>query len=272
MNKTVLITGASSGIGRATAHYFNDNGWQVVATMRQPGQEATLNKLPNVRCFRLDVTAPDTIAAALQDTHEAFGGLDVVVNNAGYGAVGPFEAASEAQVRRQFETNVFGVMNVIRAVLPQFRAQGHGVIVNVSSQGGRLTFPLYSLYHATKWSVDGFSEALHYELRPHHIRVKIIEPGLIKTDFYDRSRDVLEKEGLTAYDAYVASTLANMERSVADGVAPEKVAKAIYKAATDGSVRLRYPVGAPAPMLLMLRRLIPERLFFKLIRSQVETS
>ncbi len=159
MNKTVLITGASSGIGRAAAHYFQDRGRQVVATMRKPEAETELPKWSNVRCYRFDVTAPDSIEAALRDTLDIFGGLGVVVNNAGY--LGPFEAASDAQVRRQFETNVFGVMNVIRAVLPHFRKQQRGVFVNVGSMGGWLTFPLYSLYHATKWSLNGFSDQGH---------------------------------------------------------------------------------------------------------------
>lgn len=122
-NKTILITGASSGIGKATVIYFQQQGWNVAATMRTPEKETELNKLPQVKLFRLDVMDENSIREAIDGTIAAFGGIDVVVNNAGYGAVGIFEAATPEQIRRQFETNVFGVMNVTRAILPHFRAK-----------------------------------------------------------------------------------------------------------------------------------------------------
>ncbi len=182
-NKTVLITGSSSGIGKATVLRFQQAGWNVAATMRSPEKEAELGKLEGIALVRLDVTSEDSIAAAIGETIQRFGAIDVVVNNAGYGLVGPFEASTPEQVRRQFETNVFGLMNVVRAVLPHIRERRAGVIVNVASMGGRITFPLYSPYHGTKWAVEGFSEGLQFELEQFGIRVKIIEPGAIKTDF-----------------------------------------------------------------------------------------
>ena len=173
MKKTALITGTSTGIGRATALYFQQRGWNVVATMRTPAKETELGQLPGVALIALDVTKPDSIRQGLQAAIAKFGKLDAVVNNAGYALNGPFEAYTQEQIRRQFETNVFGLMEVCRQVLPHFRQNKAGVLVNVASMGGRLTFPLYSSYHSTKWAVEGFSESLHYELRPLGIAVKI---------------------------------------------------------------------------------------------------
>ena len=270
MNKTVLITGASSGIGKATAHYFARQGWNVAATMRQPATEKELNKLPSVKLFRLDVMDSDSIRRAIAETRAAFGGIDVIVNNAGYGAVGVFEAATTDQIRRQFETNVFGVMNVIREILPYFREKGDGTIITVTSMGGLIAFPIYSIYHGTKWAVEGFTEALSFELRPFNIRVKNIEPGAIKTDFYERSQDLLQQEGLTAYDDYVRVTLANSQKAGADAPGPEVVARKIFVAANDRSFRLRYPVGSQSPWLLAIRRLIPLTWFHGIVRGVVE--
>ncbi|MDX5347147.1 MAG: SDR family oxidoreductase [Hymenobacteraceae bacterium] len=270
MAKTVLITGASSGIGRAAAVYFADKGWKVVATMRRPEQEDTLQQHNNITLLRLDVLDEASITAAVTSAIQTFGKIDVLINNAGYGAVGAFEAASQEQIKRQFDTNVFGLMNVTRALLPHFRQQKAGIIMNVASVGGRITFPLYSLYHGTKWAVEGFSESLHYELKPHNIQVKIIEPGAIKTDFYDRSQDLFRKEGLTAYDAYQQLALPNMQAVGAKAPGPEIVAKTMYKASTDGSSKLRYPVGSGAPALLFLRRIIPNKWFYGIVRSVVE--
>ncbi|GAA4408996.1 oxidoreductase [Nibrella viscosa] len=270
MKKIVLITGASSGIGKATARYFAEKGWNVAATMRTPANETELPQLPNVRLFRLDVLDHDSIRQAITDTQAAFGGIDVVVNNAGYGAVGVFEAATPEQVQRQFDTNVFGVMNVIREILPYFREKRDGTIINVTSMGGLITFPIYSIYHGTKWAVEGFTEALSFELRPFNIRVKNIEPGAIKTDFYDRSQDLLQKEGLTDYDAYVRVTLANSRQAGVDAPGPEVVAQKIFQAANDRSFRLRYPVGNQSPWLLALRRFVPLSWFHGIVKSVVE--
>jgi NAD(P)-dependent dehydrogenase (short-subunit alcohol dehydrogenase family) len=269
-SKTVLITGASSGIGKATALYFARQGWNVAATMRTPGKETELDKLPNVKLFRLDVLDADSIRQALTDARTAFGGIDVLVNNAGYGAVGVFEAATPEQIQRQFDTNVFGVMNVIREILPYFRQKRDGTIINVTSMGGLITFPIYSIYHGTKWAVEGFTEALSFELRPFNIRVKNIEPGAIKTDFYDRSQDLLQKEGLTDYDSYVRVTLANSQKAGADAPGPQVVAEKIFTAATDRSFRLRYPVGSQSPWLLAIRRIIPLSWFHGIVKSVVE--
>ncbi|MBC8111127.1 MAG: SDR family oxidoreductase [Verrucomicrobia bacterium] len=270
MKKTVLITGTSSGIGKATVQYFVAKGWNVAATMRKPENETEMGKLAGVKLYRLDVMDENTIKTAISQAIADFGGIDAIVNNAGYGAVGIFEAATPEQIQKQFDTNVFGVMHVIREILPHFREKRNGTIINITSMGGLITFPIYSVYHGTKWAVEGFSEALQYELRDFNIKVKCVEPGAIKTDFYDRSMDLFKKDGLTAYDNYQNITFANTQKAGEQAPGPEVVAEKIYEAATDNNFRLRYPVGSQSPVLLFLRRIIPLSWFTGMVRSQVE--
>ena len=267
MEKVVLITGASSGIGKETALLFQAKNWKVAATMRKPEQANDLSRIADIECVKLDVTDPGSIREAVSTTLEKFGRVDAVVNNAGYGLFGPFEAATDEQIRRQFETNVFGLMNVCREILPYFREQRRGIIVNVASMGGRITFPLYSLYNSTKWAVEGFSEALQFETKEFGIKIKIIEPGPIKTDFYDRSRDVTRKEGLTVYDRLIERALPTFEKAGATAPDGRAVAQVIYEAVTDGSWKMRYPVNSK--MILAARRLLPDRVFFPLIRKAI---
>ncbi len=267
MDKVVLITGASSGIGNEAAKLFQTKNWKVAATMRAPEKADDLRKIVDIETFRLDVTQPESIKAAIEATLERFGRIDAVVNNAGYAVVGPFEAVTREQIEDQMNTNVYGVMNVCREILPYFREQKRGTIVNVASMGGRITFPLYSIYHATKWAVEGFSESLQYEVREFGIKIKIIEPGPIKTDFYTRSMTIAEKEGLTAYDNFVARSLPNMQKAGETGPDGLVVAETIYTAVTDDSWRMRYPVNSRA--VLTARRLLPDSLFFGLIRKAV---
>lgn len=262
---TVLITGASSGIGKATALFFQARGWNVAATMRSPQDATGLQGLDRLICTRLDVTEPDTIQQAMAQAVEQFGAVDVVVNNAGYALMGPFESFSLDKIRGQFETNVFGLMTVSQAVLPHFRKRGSGTLINVSSIGGRLAFPLYSLYHATKWAIEGFSESLQFEVAPLNIRVKLIEPGPIKTDFYDRSADRAPKVD-SDYQAFYDRVLPKMDQAGRSGSPPEAVAKVIFEAATDSSDRLRYAAGRSSRLLLLLRKLLPEPWFHKIIR------
>jgi len=188
-----------------------------------------LTALESVRCLRLDVTDPESISHAIAQALERFQSIDVLVSNAGYGLIGAFEACSVEQIERQFATNVFGLMAFTRALLPHFREQRSGIIMNVSSIGGHMAFPLYSLYHSTKWAVEGFSDSLQYELEPFNIRVKIIEPEPIKTDFCERSADLASKPGLTAYDAFTEKVMAAMKNAGDAGSPPEVTAQVIYR-------------------------------------------
>lgn len=268
MTRTVLITGSSSGIGREAVRAFSSAGWNVAATMRSPEKETEFINKANILCVRLDVTETATIKSAVREIIKHFGSLDVLVNNAGYAVVGPLEAIGAEVIKRQFETNVFGLVELTREVLPHFRKQRSGTIIQVASMGGRITFPLYSLYHGTKWAVEGFSESLQHEVRPFNIRVRIVEPGPIKTDFYDRSMDIQKLETLRDYDAYVDKAMKNMNAFGDDGTPPSVVAETILKAAQDRSWKLRYPVGTKG--ILVLRRLLPDRLFNSIIRKTLK--
>ncbi len=264
--KTVFITGASSGIGKATAKYFVQNGWNVVATMRKPELETELTGMEHVLVTCCDVTEPGTIRKAISETIDTFGGFDVLVNNAGYDSAGALEAAEEEQIRRQLDTNLLGTILTTKEALPHFRAQKCGVIVNLSSVAGRLTLPLHTLYHATKWGVEGFSESLQYELWPFGIRVKLIEPGAIQTDFYSRSMTVMEDETLPDYQAMTKTVLDNLVRAGENGSSPELVAKCIYRAANSKSRKLRYTVGKGSA-IVALRPLIPMGLYRRVVGS-----
>lgn len=262
MKKTVLITGCSSGIGRETALRFQREGWNVIATMRTPSSEQELVCLPNVICPALDVMQETTIKEAIAEGHRTFGKIDVVINNAGYGLIGPFETFSTDQINRQFQTNVLGLMSVTREILPYFRKQRSGLVINVSSFAGRSIFPLYSVYHASKWAVEGFCDSLQYEVSSYGIQVKIIEPGLVKTEFWGRSTDRENRTGINAYEEDARPVLDLID--VAAGLLatkPRDVAETIWKSANDDSNRLRYIVGIDAHTTLLARKVLSDRLY-----------
>src|SRR5215475_9864097 len=177
MTKTVLITGTSSGYGKATAQLFLDRGWNVVATMRQPKPDIFSSHDERLRVFPLDVTDSDNVHNAIAEAISAFGTIDVVVNNAGIGVVGIFEATPMATVREVFETNTFGVMAITQAVLPLFRERRSGVVVNVTSSAMLARMPLAAAYTASKAAIEGFTGSLAFELEPFNVRVKLVEPG-----------------------------------------------------------------------------------------------
>ncbi len=266
MKKTILITGASTGIGRETAIYFAGRGWNVAATMRTLDKGGDLVKYSNLRLFRLDVDDQHSIGQAIDNTIRAFGAIDVLFNNAGYALAGVFEAMTTEQIKRQFDTNVFGVMNVTLAILPYFRSRCNGTIITTTSMGGLITFPLYSTYHSTKWAVEGFMESLHYELRAFNIRVKNIEPGAIRTEFNNATEFVTHAD----YQRYVGPAQKNMMDSYRNAPGPDIVAKKVFRAACDRSFRLRYPVSMQSSFLLGLKRSLPNSWFFGMIRSIVE--
>lgn len=269
-SRTVFITGASSGIGLAAARYFHQQGWKVAATMRHPENRRTpLHDLGLSNLFHLDVTDEESIRAAVDQAVKEFQHIDVLINNAGYAVYGPFETTSKEQIKREYDTNVFGLMAVTRAFLPVFRDQKDGTVINIASMGGRTGFPLYSVYNSTKWAVEGFTEALMYELKPHNIKVRLIEPGVIKTDFYDRSLDRADSSKLKEFYADIIERGKKSLGEYTDlkGIDPEIVAREIYKAAVDQGGRLRYTVGADAKQASFMRWFLPEGLFFRLLEQ-----
>ncbi|UXS33123.1 SDR family oxidoreductase [Agrobacterium tumefaciens] len=269
MTGTVLITGTSSGLGRATAKLFQAKGWNVIATMRDPESEKELTKLANTLVIRLDVQDLTSITAALVAGLARFGRIDALINNAGYGAYGPLEATSFESVRRQYDVNVLGLIATTKALLPHFRKNRSGAIVNISSMGGRVAFPIGTLYHGTKFAVEGFSEALQYELAPLGIRVKIVEPGVINTDFSGRSFEFNDDPARPEYQPVIQG-LWNLASSMRDHTSsPEAIAEVVYEATTDKSDRLRYVAGADAEQLLAARHATNDAEFFAGMKAQV---
>lgn len=268
MSQTVLITGTSTGIGRETARLFQSQGWNVIATMRAPEKETELNQLENVRVLRLDVTDEESIREVIAEGTSEFGSIDVLVNNAGFGSFGLLEATSLDAIREQFETNVVGLLATTKAVLPHMRERRQGVVVNISSMGGRIGFPLGTLYHGSKFAVEGLSEALSYELAAVGIRVKIVEPGMVRTDFSGRSARFSDDESLAEYRDVIAN-FAGGYAAISDGppAEPDEVATTIFTAATDGTDRLRYVSGKGGGALIERRQREDDATFSAFLRT-----
>ncbi|MFD1605090.1 SDR family oxidoreductase [Flavobacterium artemisiae] len=246
MQKTIFITGASTGLGKATAKLFHSKGWQVIATMRNPEKETELNQLQNIVLLPLDVTNSDQIIQTIKNVTNHFS-IDVVLNNAGYGLIGALESLTDEQILRQIETNLMGVIRVSKAFTPHFRENKKGLFLNITSTFGLIGFPTCSVYSATKFAVDGFSESLASELVQFGIQVKIIAPGGMQTDFAVRSMDVGQHEAYTQLVAevskgYSAEALANYTKV-------EDVAQIVYEAARDNKNQLRYVAGNDANAL-----------------------
>ncbi|GAA4671427.1 MULTISPECIES: SDR family oxidoreductase [Amycolatopsis] len=241
--KTVLVTGSSSGFGKAAVTAFLAQGWRVAATARRPDAEQDTE---NLFTCRLDLHDPDSIESAVAATVERFGTLDCVVNNAGAGLLSVFETTPMETVRELFETNVFGAMRVIQAALPRFADQGGGRIVNVSSTAGLVPEPFMSVYAATKSAVEALTEGLRYELAARDVVVKLVEPGLVRdTNFVQATAEAsLALPVPDAYRAAVDKVIAGYQAEYPHRLATEaEVADAIVAAATDSGTRLRYLVG-----------------------------
>ena len=268
MNKTILITGASSGIGKETAKLFQSKGWNVIATMRNPENETALKSLDNVWVAKLDVLDLNSIRNAVNEGIKKFGRIDVLLNNAGYGAYGTLESFSREKIVRQFNTNVIGLLDVTQAILPHFRQSKSGIIINISSIGGKMTFPLGSLYHGTKFAVEGISESLYYEVEKFGGQVKIVEPGMIATDFSGRSFDFSNDETMVEYQKIVGALLAAMPAMAENASPAGVVAKVIFEAATDGKNQLRYTAGEDAKTLILNRQQYDDATFIGGIKTQ----
>ena len=274
-SRAVLITGGSTGIGRATAERLARSGWRVYATARRLDSIADL-KDAGCEILRCDVCDEASIRAAVAHVEQREGAVGVLVNNAGYGSEGPAEEVPMAEVRRQFETNVFGLVRLTQLVLPGMRRQHWGKIVNVSSMGGKLVFPGGGFYHATKFAVEAISDALRFEVKAFGIDVVVIEPGLIRTQFGDNVVEKLEGIGrgdptyeefnravaTATKDVYVKGPLAKL------GGGPERVAAVIQTAIEAARPKPRYAVTASAKILLAQRRMLSDRLWDGFLKSQ----
>ncbi|MBE7174410.1 MAG: SDR family oxidoreductase [Williamsia sp.] len=268
MSQTIFITGASSGIGKETAKLFQAKGWNVIATMRNPAKETELTRLDNVLVTALDVLDVASIEKAVSEGIRRFGSIDVLLNNAGYGAYGMLESFPRENIIRQFNTNVIGLLDVTKALLPYFRSRKGGIIINISSIGGKMSFPLGTLYHGTKFAVEGISEALTYEVEAFGGKVKIVEPGAIATDFTGRSMDIKNDESLVEYQPLVQKVLAGVETMFAKASPASVVAEVVYEAATDGTNTLRYTAGEDAKAVIGMRGQMDDASFFGAIKQQ----
>lgn len=246
MPQTIFITGASTGLGRATALLFKERGWNVIATMRRPENGADLAK-SGITVLPLDVTQPDQIAAAARRALE-LGGIDVLFNNAGYGLAGPLEGTTDDNLRHEIDTNLLGVIRTTHAFLPHLREKRRGVIITTTSIGGIVTFPFNSTYHATKWALEGWSESMAFELGQFGIAVKTVAPGGIKTDFLSRSLVLAEHPAYAADVAKVFAAFTRPERAATSSTA-EQIAQVVFEAATDGKNQVRYVAGLDAQAL-----------------------
>lgn len=276
ISRAVLITGCSTGIGRATAERLASRGWNVYASARRLDSIADLADR-GCKTLALDVCDEQSMTAAVAAIEKAEGAVGALVNNAGYAQNGPIEEVALADVRREFETNVFGLVRLTQLVLPAMRRQRWGRIVNVSSMGGKLVFPGGGFYHASKFAVEAISDALRFEVRGFGIGVSIIEPGAIRTQFEETSVTPItaaESSGDgSPYAGYMASVASRYSATFRGGTAvgPEVVAKAIERALSARKPRSRYPLTAGGRVLLAARRALPDQGWDMLMRSQFKS-
>ncbi|WP_254561062.1 SDR family oxidoreductase [Dyadobacter diqingensis] len=240
--KTIFITGASAGLGKATAKLFQSKGWKVIATMRTPEKETELNLLENVTLLPLDVTNITQIDATVKAVTES-ADIDVVFNNAGYGLIGSLESYTEEQIRSQFETNFFGVIWITKAFIPYFKQKRSGLFITTTSICGLSTYPLSSIYNASKWALEGWSESMSYDLAAFNIGIRTVAPGGIKSNYMNVMTVTEDK----AYDGLME----RMTEGFTDGTLmefsdPEVIAAVVYLAATDESDQIRYLAGNDA--------------------------
>jgi NAD(P)-dependent dehydrogenase (short-subunit alcohol dehydrogenase family) len=271
LSRAVLITGCSSGIGRATAELLADQGWPVYASARNIDSIADL-EARGCKVLALDVTKPDSISAAVAAIESAEGGVGVLVNNAGFGLHGAVETTPLEDVHAQFETNFFGVVALTQLVLPAMRGQGWGKIVNISSMGGKVTLPGGAFYHASKHALEALSDALRVELRPFGIDVIVVEPGVIKTRFGDTAVGTVTGTEVddSPYGMFNQKVMLKINGAYSDGMlsgatTPEAVASVVGRAIASKRPKTRYPVTIGARALMTARRLLPDRVFDSLV-------
>ncbi len=277
-SRAVLITGCSSGIGHATAERLLAGGFTVYATARKPETIADLEE-KGAHVLALDVTDEQSMSSAVEAVTAAEGAVGVLINNAGYSQSGAVETIGIEQIRRQFETNVFGLIRMCQLVLPGMRDQGSGKIVNIGSMGGRLTFPGGGIYHATKYALEAISDSMRFEVRGFGVDVILIEPGLIVTSFGDVASDSVSEAAGDAggpyadFNRHVAKLTADAYRGPMAklGAGPEKVADVIAGALESKRPKARYPITPSAHLMINQRRVTPDRVWDLMMRAQFPT-
>lgn len=274
ISRAVLITGCSTGIGRASAVRLAMGGWTVYATARRLESIADLEGA-GCKLLPLDVTDAESIASAVRAVEASEGAVGALINNAGYGLHGAVETTEMDEIRIQFETNFFGLVSLTQQVLPKMREKGWGRIVNISSMGGKLTFPGGAFYHASKHAVEAVSDALRFEVAPFGIDVVVIEPGLIKTEFGDTAINTVDKTEMDdgPYGFFNQSVMLKINGAYNGRLAnaasgPDSVAKVVERAISSKRPRTRYPVTAGARILMGARRVLPDRAWDSLLRRQ----
>jgi NADP-dependent 3-hydroxy acid dehydrogenase YdfG len=268
--KTILITGAASGIGKATAELFSQKGWNVAATMRDIEQAKQFKDFKNIHCYVMDVVDVLSVEGCVEQIIRELGTIDALLNNAGVYETDPLEGVAFENIDRMIKTNVYGVVNVTKSVLPHFRERKQGMIVNISSIAGRATFPFQSIYHLTKWAVEGFSEGLRYELKNLNIKVKSIAPGSVKTNLWkDLDGQAFEKypkEYQTNFKSWFSYLKGNIEK----GFSPAHEASIIYKAVCDNKDKFRYSSDANTKLAVLLHSVLPLNTFQSFISKEAK--
>lgn len=263
--KIAIVTGASSGIGQATANALINKGYKVYGTARNPN---SLDKNLSYTMLPLDLNNEESINALVKEVIKKEGRIDLLVNNAGFGLVGAIEETSIKQIRSVFETNVFGTIQITKAVLPHMRNNGGGLIVNISSLVGKVPFPGMGIYSASKHAIEGFSEALNHEVRDYNIRSILIEPGFTKTKFENNS--VYGDDKISSYDSFRGHIKSVIETMNNSGDTPETIAGVIIKAISDKNPKIRYAGSPAARKILLLRKFVPEMSFDATFRKQLK--
>ena len=273
--QTVLITGASSGIGFSTALHLAEKGCLVIGTSRSKSRLEELERQAEVKKLsvvgvQLDINTDQAVEKLVPELLDRYGKVDALVNNAGYGLWGPLQTLSSEQVKLQFETNVFAAFRMMRAVLPGMVERGGGTIINISSVAGRVPTPFSSIYAASKFALEGMSEALRMEVQPFGIRVVVVEPGLFKTGFHDRqSRDNAVNPHESPYKNLISTYDRKHALIMPLARDPIGVARTVHRILSSRNPAFRYPVGLEAWLGGIGARLVPERLFHTLIRRSV---
>lgn len=270
--ETVLVTGASSGMGREFAERLLAEGMTVYVAARRADRMAALAEKGAI-VLEMDITKDEQIVAAVQRIVDGHGGVDVLINNAGYGQYGAVEDTAIDTARYQFEVNLFGLARLTQLLLPSMRAKGRGRIINISSMGGKMYTPLGAWYHATKHALEGWSDALRLELAPHGIDVVIVEPGIIRTGFADAMNDHFAPGQSGAYDDLSSALQKSTAKSFENpkfGSPPSVISDLVLRAIRAGRPKTRYAGGQMARPLMFLRWLLPDRTYDRILMSQLK--